>query len=330
MTAGTPPDTLELVVDEVTPLTPHITAFWLRAPDHGVLPGFTAGAHIRVEVHPQGVAQWRHYSLINFDGAPAALQAPRAYQIAVRREDDGQGGSRWMHAEVRAGQTLRVLAPTNAFALQACDDAVLIAGGIGITPIASMATELAARGHRFALHYSGRSASQLVFVDELRTVAGEQLHVYGDDDPACRFDLPRLLDGLRPAQPLHVCGPKGMIDAAIALATERGWPRERIHVELFAAAEPQDGDAAFDVELRQSGNILHVGPEQTILQAMIDAGLDPLYDCQRGECGVCQTGVIEGEIDHRDYCLSDSEKREGKVMQICVSRARGKRLVLDA
>lgn len=325
-----PESLLELRVDQVRALSPQITAYELRAADGAALPGFTPGAHVQVEVAPGGVPQWRHYSLVNFDIDAHATQAPKAYLIAVRREDQGRGGSRWLHAEVRAGDILRVRPPQNDFPMTACHDAVLIAGGIGITPLASMATALAVAGHGFSLHYSGRSIAQLAFTAELRALAGERLHLYGDDDPAHRLALPRLLATLRPTQPLYVCGPRGMIDAVISQASALGWARGDIHVELFTTAEPQAGDAGFEVELRQSGVVLSVRPEQTILDAMLDAGLEPLYDCKRGECGVCQTTVLEGAVEHRDYCLSEREKQAGRVMQICVSRARGARLVLDA
>ncbi|NLP61913.1 PDR/VanB family oxidoreductase [Paraburkholderia sacchari] len=325
-------DAFDVIVEAVEPLTSHVTAFRLRAPDGRALPGFTAGAHIRVQV---GGGDWRAYSLINLASETCAPceHAPDHYLIAVRREDSGAGGSLWMHTQVRAGTTLRIAPPVNAFALDVdAADAVLIAGGIGITPIASMAASLAARAARYKLHYTGRSIAQLAFVDALRALAGEHLHLYGDGEASetNRFDLARLFATLTPGQPLYVCGPQGLIDAVIAFATERGWPRERIRSELFAAAAPQAGDAAFEVELRQSGMTLTVPPAQTILDAMLDAGLDPLYDCKRGECGVCQVGVIEGAVDHRDYCLSEAEMCSGKVMHICVSRARADRLVIDA
>lgn len=329
MTAN-PEIPLELRVDGIRALSPQIIALRLCAADGSPLPGFTPGSHVQVEVAPGGMRQWRHYSLVNFDIDGHATQAPDAYLIAVRREDQGRGGSRWLHTEVRAGDILRVLPPQNDFPMTACRDAVLIAGGIGVTPLTAMATALAAAGHDFSMHYSGRSIAQLAFTAELRALAAERLHLYGDDDPAHRLALPRLLAALRPTQPLYVCGPKGMIDAVISQASALGWAREDIHVELFTTAEPRAGDAGFEVELRQSGVVLSVRPEQTILDAMLDAGLDPLYDCKRGECGVCQTAVLEGAVEHRDYCLSEREKQAGQVMQICVSRARGTRLVLDA
>ncbi|CAE6855617.1 Phenoxybenzoate dioxygenase subunit beta [Paraburkholderia aspalathi] len=321
--------TLELVVDEIRALTPEIKSFRLTLPKWTVLPPFEAGAHIRVRVFPEGGAQWRHYSLLDFDPGPAAPEGPRSYQIAVKREDGGNGGSRWMHEHVRPGDRLTIGPPVNTFGLDSDEEAVLIAGGIGITPIAAMATALSRAGRPFQLHYSARSRSHMPFVEELSEVADQRLHLYYDDVPEARLDLAAVLDRATAKASLYICGPKGMIDAAISVALQRGWPRSRIHVELFVRATPNANDTAFEVELRQSNRVLPVRTDQTILDALLAAGLDPLYDCKRGECGVCQTTVIEGDVDHRDYCLSEAERQSGHVMQICVSRARKGRLVLD-
>lgn len=321
--------TLDLIVDEVRSLTPEIKSYRLVRPDRMALPQFAAGAHVRVCVYPNNLPQWRHYSLVNFDTALAATENQPSYCIAVKREDGGKGGSRWMHDHVRPGDRLMVGQPVNAFGLHADEGPVLIAGGIGITPITAMATALASAGREFQLHYSGRSLSHMPFIEEITALAGDRLKVYHDDLPEACLDLVRLLDCLNAAQSLYICGPKGMINAAIRLAVARGWPRDRIHVELFSEAGPDTADTGFEVELRQSGEVLQVRPDQTILDALVQAGIDPLYDCRRGECGVCRTTVIEGDIDHRDYCLSDAERRSGRVMQICVSRARQDRLVLD-
>ena len=134
---------------------------------------------------------------------------------------------------------------------------------------------------------------------------------------------------VRPTTQLYVCGPKVMLDTVLREAQARSWPRERIHFELFTAPVTTDADQAFDVVLAQSGKTVVVPAGTSILDALIEHGCDPLYDCKRGECGVCSTQVVEGDIEHRDYFLSDAEKASGKVMQICVSRAKGKRLVLD-
>ena len=205
---------------------------------------------------------------------------------------------------------------------------LLIAGGIGVTPLASMAAALSAAGKRYALHYSGRSVAQLALVEELRALAGAALTLYGDDG-VC-LDLSVLLAGCQPSQPIYVCGPKGMVDAVRAQAAALGWPADAVRYELFAEAAPEQGDQPFEVELLQSGCRLQVGARQTILDAMLDAGLDPLYDCKRGDCGVCTVDLVEGEAEHRDNCQSKAERAAGKVIQICISRSKGGPLVLDA
>ena len=129
--------------------------------------------------------------------------------------------------------------------------------------------------------------------------------------------------------PLYLCGPLPMIEAAIALAKRMDWPQGRLHFEIFTAPEEKTGDASFEVELKSNGRVYEIPAGKTILDVLIDAGEDPMHDCKRGDCGICQTAVIEGIPDHRDYILSDSEKASNKVMQICVSRAKSKKLVLD-
>jgi vanillate O-demethylase ferredoxin subunit len=329
MTIGEP--TLELVVEDVVALTDTITEFRLRHPAGRALPAFEAGAHLRVQVAPGGTVDWRHYSLVNGDAGPDATAAPAAYRIAVRRDDAGKGGSQWLHAHVQAGSRLVTSAPVNAFAIDvSAEDAVLIAGGIGVTPIVSMAAALSAAGRRYCVHYSARDPDQLAFADELCALADRNLTLYADRGSLPALDLAALFAHLKPGQPIYVCGPAGMIDAVLALASQRGWDREDIHFELFSAPPASASDSGFEVELRQSDRVLAVPAGQTILDAMLAAGLDPLYDCKRGECGVCRTTVIAGQVDHRDYCLSEAERRDGHVMQICVSRAGCGRLVLDA
>lgn len=323
---------LDLTVADVRPLTSHITAFTLRHPDGMALPGYLAGAHIKVKVKIGGKADWRHYSLINLDAD--AAERPAEYLIAVRREDTelgGRGGSLYLHTQVKAGDTLQVSRPINGFRLDpAYDEVVLIAGGIGVTPLISMASALRATGKRHALHYSGRSADQLALVQQLQAVASGALSLYADDEPARRLDLRRLLAACKPSQALYTCGPKGMIDAVRKIALELGWHSDQIHFELFAEAAAEAGDQAFEVELTQSGTCLQIPADQTILDVMIAAGLDPMFDCKRGECGVCATPVLEGEVAHRENCLTESERAAGKVIHICISRAKGARLVLDA
>jgi vanillate O-demethylase ferredoxin subunit len=322
---------LSLRVAEARTLNPLIRLLRLSAPDGAVLPGFTGGAHLRVQVTlADGGTDWRHYSLIDFATAPGATEAPREYLIAVRREEDGRGGSRFMHERVRAGDLLTIEAPKNEFPLRALDSrAVLIAGGIGITPITSMAAQRRAEGRPVRLHYAGRSRSLMAFVPELQQMLGDDLKLHADDEAGAPLDIDALLDGCSADDQLYVCGPKVMLDAVLAKTQARGWTHERVHFELFTTPVAEKGDRAFEVVLAQSGRTLTVPAKQTVLDCLIEHGCDPLYDCKRGECGVCSTPVIEGDIEHRDYFLSDAEKASNKVMQICVSRVRGARLVLD-
>ena len=316
----------QFIVSEVRAETDLIRSFRLKAADGGILPAVEPGAHIKV--HVPGLAEPRCYSLV----ALSAESAPTEYRLGVRREENSQGGSAWMHG-LSVGQTLTATGPKNDFPLHAAEagegPVVLIAGGIGITPIASHAAALAAADRPFALYYSGRSRSHLALVDELATLCGAALQVHADDEPANRLDVGQLLAGLSRQQHLYVCGPKGLIDSVLATAAQLGWPREKVHFELFVTGAPLAGDQPFELELRQSGLVLQVPADKTILEVMEAAGCDPMFDCRRGECGVCQATVLEGTPQHRDYFLSDREKADGKLIQTCISRACSARLVLD-
>ena len=331
MTLSNTPHALSLRVTEAGLLNPLVMMLRLGAADAAALPGFSAGAHIKVQVTlPDGQLDWRQYSLINFSQAPDATSAPTAYHIAVRREDTGRGGSRWMHEQLPVGTAVMVEPPRNDFALHPTQDvSVMIAGGIGITPLASMAAQRRAENAPVRLHYAGRSRALMAFLPELQNMLGTDLYVHADDEAGAPLDIAALLDACGPTDQVHVCGPKVMLDAVLVHAHARGWPSERVHFELFTAPTPQLGDHAFELVLAQSGQTLHVPADKSILDVLIDAGCDPMFDCKRGECGICMADVIEGEPDHRDYALTDSEKKGGKVIQTCVSRCKGQRLVLD-
>ena len=325
------PKTLSLKVAEACTLNPLIRQLRLVAHDGAALPGFTAGAHLRVQVTlADGSTDWRHYSLINFSTGLGATASPRAYAIAVRLEQAGRGGSRFMHERVSVGDTLTIEAPKNEFLLRELDSrAVMIAGGIGITPITSMAAQRKAEGRQVRLHYAGRSRSVMAFVGELEQLLGADLKLHADDETGAPLDIDVLLDGCTADDQIYVCGPKVLLDTVLAKTQARGWTHEHVHFELFTTPVVEAGDKPIEVVLAQSGRTLTVPANQTILDCLIEQGCDPLFDCKRGECGVCTTAVIEGEVDHRDYFLSDTERRGNKVMQTCVSRARGARLVLD-
>lgn len=318
------------IVSEVRIETDLIRSFRLRAADGGALPPIASGAHLKVRI--PDLTEPRCYSLVALSANPADQPAATEYRLAVRLEENSRGGSVYMHG-LSAGQTLSAIGPKNDFPLHAAETGegtvILIAGGIGITPLASHAAALTAAGRPFALHYSGRSRSHLALLEELSLLCGEALSLHADDEPASRLDVGQLLAGLSRDQHIYVCGPKGLIDSVLATASHLGWPREKVHFELFATAAPVSGDQPFELELRQSGMVLQVPADKTILEVMEAAGCDPMFDCRRGECGVCQAVVLEGIPEHRDYFLSEREKAEGKVIQTCISRACSARLTLD-
>jgi ferredoxin-NADP reductase len=303
---------------EKTPLTDRITAFRLGAREGAALPVWQPGAHIEVHLAD---GQMRSYSLIAWEAVP---DAPSDYLIAVQREDEGGGGSRAMHA-LGVGDALTMGTPKNSFALHQGAPAVLLAGGIGVTPMISMAAAQHAQGLPCRFHYAGRSAAIMAYREALETRFGAQIHC--DDYAPAALDLDALIAGLGDAH-LYVCGPRGMIDAARARADAAGIPEGRIHFELFVAATAGADDQPFEVELND-GSIHIIPPATSIIEVLEAAGIDVMYDCQRGDCGICQCDVLEGIPDHRDVVLSQSERDSGKVMQICVSRAKTPRLKLD-
>jgi len=317
---------LEVVVAASRDLTPGIKALTLRRADGGELPAFSAGAHIDVEVIlADGRLATRSYSLASAPGERGF------YEIAVLRERQGSGGSAFMHDRLAPGTRVRASEPRNHFPLAAAArEHLLIAGGIGITPILAMLRVLAAEGRRFTIHYCAREPEAMAFRAEVAALAGEHAHFYFDGgDPRCGLDLPGVLAVPSPGRHAYVCGPKPMIEAAIVHCRAAGWPTDHLHFEFFAAAAAEIGDQPIEVALARSGRTITVASDKTILQAVIAAGVEPLFDCLNGECGTCVTAVIEGEPLHRDYYLTDAEKRAGKSMCICISRAQSKRLVLD-
>lgn len=306
------------VVKDVQPLTDRVSAFRIGATDGKPLPEWTAGAHVVFDI-ADGT---RSYSLISFGPVSAA---PETYTIAVQREDNGTGGSRAMHA-LKAGDTLTFDVPKNDFPIDPNADAVLLAGGIGVTPLISMASALLAAGQDVRFHFAGRNADVMAYRAELEQTFGAAFHQHCDDD-ASALDLDAVIASLGGAH-LYVCGPRGMIDAARAKAEAADVPAAHIHFELFEAAALQEGDSAFEVQIND-GSVFTIPPGRSIIDVLEENDIDVMYDCQRGDCGICQCDVLEGEPDHRDVVLSEAERAAGDVMQICVSRAKSARLVLD-
>lgn len=319
-----PPTTIELEVAALEALTPEVRRLVLRRPGGGALAAFQPGAHLPVIAHTDGGAAQRCYSLVN----PGASND--SYEIAVKREAKGGGGSRFMH-QLRVGDRVWAGAPRNDFTLlDVPHEVVLIAGGIGITPIYAMAQAAQARGWRYQLHYGARSPELMPYRQAIETLAGAAAHFHFDGgDPTRGMSLPQVLGAPGANRHVYVCGPRALIDATLREAGQLGWSREHVHIELFAPSAPVAGDRPIVVSLALSGQTLTVAADQSILDAMLAAGCDPLFDCRRGECGMCAVKLLDGVADHRDYALSDDERAEGKVC-ICVSRARTEAITLEA
>ncbi|MCU4121033.1 cytochrome P450/oxidoreductase [Variovorax sp. N23] len=314
--------TRPVVVERITPVADGIVQLRLVAPDGHALPRWTPGSHIDIECgSPE---RSRQYSLC---GDPADASA---FEIAVLREPDGRGGSAWIHADVRVGDRLKIRGPRNHFRLdEARRKVILIAGGIGITPVSAMARRAQALGMDYELHYSGRRRSAMPFLDALRALHGDRLHVYIGEEGG-RNDLAALLATPEAGTQVYACGPVRMLEALEACCAH--WPEDALRVEHFestlGALDPSK-EHAFEVELKDSGIVLTVPADQTLLTALRAANIDVQSDCEEGLCGSCEVRVLAGEVDHRDVVLTRAERDANQKMMTCCSRACGQRIVLE-
>lgn len=312
------PKTLAIRVASVETVTPQIRMFTLVANDNGELPGFSAGSHIVVHMSGKDRIFRNAYSLL---GSP---NDRHVYRIAVRRQEASRGGSVYMHDQVQSGDILQITPPANLFALDRCAaKQILIAGGIGITPFMSYLQELPALGMPFELHYAYRSTEHAAFRYLLAAQHGSHLHSY--DASRDEYVQPWTLLAAQPlGTHVYVCGPEGLIDAVIESAGELGWPDSHVHYEQFTSAQP---GKPFKVSCARQKREVDVPSDMSMLDALEAAGLSIPNLCRGGVCGQCETGLLEGEAEHRDSYLS-KEERNCKVM-LCVSRAHSARLVLD-
>ena len=297
-----------------------VCAVTLVAADGGALPAFTAGAHVDVHL-PGGIV--RQYSISN---DPAETHR---YVLGVLLEAESRGGSKAVHEQLAPGQTLQVSAPKNHFPLAPqARRSLLIAGGIGITPILAMARQLAREDADFEFHYAASSAERMAFRGEIEASAWAEVARFHIGDR--RLNIDELLAAQQPDVHVYVCGPKRLIDAVTDAAQRHGWAGERVHHEFFAgAAAPEPGqNRAFDIELR-SGRVIRVAADQSAAQALIAAGVPLLTSCEQGVCGTCLTPVLQGQVEHRDLYLTPEEQAAHDQFLPCCSRACGERLVVD-
>jgi vanillate O-demethylase ferredoxin subunit len=298
-----------------------ICSYELVRVDGAALPPFEAGAHIDVRL-PNSLV--RQYSLCNAPGET------HRYLIGVLRDAASRGGSQAMHDEVDAGSVLEISEPKNHFPLVEARRTLLLAGGIGVTPILAMAESLAGKDADFEVHYCARSPERAAFRERIGAsrFAG-QVHFHYDGD-ARTLDLARLLAAPEPDTHLYVCGPQGFIDHVLGSAAAHGWPAAQLHVEYFgAAAVDASADQPFAVKLASTGRIVAVPAGQTVIKVLAEHGVDIPYSCEEGVCGTCLTPVLEGVPDHRDMYLTDEEQAANDRFTPCCSRARTPVLVLD-
>jgi ferredoxin-NADP reductase len=311
---------LVLKVTEIEALSPLVKRFRFEDGGGAPLPVFSGGAHITVEM-PEGETIRRNsYSLISdpYDGS--------AYEIAVRREDTGRGGSRYMHTMVREGDEITVSTPANLFQLDLRSRKhVLIAGGIGITPFLSQLKQLCAEQKPFELHYAARSREEAAGLKLLPKAA--HIHVHISEDGS-RMNLGAILEGQPIGTHVYTCGPEGLIKAVADQAARLGWPATAVHSEAFTAPPPGE---PFEVVLRSSGKTVTVKADQSLLEALEAAKVEIDYSCRGGGCGRCRTGVTacDGRILHNDHWLSEDERAAQTAIMPCMSRFKGTRLELD-
>jgi ferredoxin-NADP reductase len=309
---------LDLVVSDRRMLTPDVVALDLRSVDGADLPVWSAGAHLELHLD-NGLS--RQYSLC---GDPADR---RTWTVAVLREPDSRGGSSYIHDELRARIKVRGRGPRNNFALDPAEGYRFVAGGIGITPILPMIRAAEASGTPWTLLYGGRSLASMAFRDELAA--------YGDrvtlapQDTCGLLDLATALAEPMPGQAVYGCGPEPLL-TAIEDHCDTHWPEGALHVERFRADLPDlAGAQPIEVELAQSGRTFTVPHDQSILQVLLDAGIDADASCEEGTCGTCEVMVLDGVPEHHDVVLTESERQAGDCMMICVSRAKTRCLKLD-
>lgn len=318
-------DRLSVKVADVRAEARDVMLVELRAAGQGALPAFEPGAHIEVAL-PNGLT--RHYSLCN------DWRERDRYVIGVGRSPDSRGGSAFIHQALRRGATLNVSAPRNNFPLDPDASGYLfIAGGIGITPIMAMVRWCVAMERSWQLVYASRSRQNAAFYGDLRVHEPEHVQFHFDDEAGGVLDVAASLRDFRQGTDaqIYCCGPQPLMTAVGEATASRS---AKVHFEYFTAPSKDEAVAGrdtggFQVRLDNSGETFEVPPGRSILEVLEENGYELPFSCREGLCGTCRTAVVCGEIDHRDYVLSDEEHASGKIMMICVSRARSPSLTLD-
>lgn len=310
---------LQVRLESIRYATRDILVYEFVRPEGGPLPAVEPGAHVEVHL-ANGIT--RSYSLLH------AHAAPQRYLVGVKRDPNSRGGSRYMHEQLRVGTLLELSGPRNHFPLEEqAAHSILIAGGIGITPILCMAERLAAQGAPFDLWYASRTRADLAFLPELARF-GERVRLHLDDEAGAVLDMATIIAAAPQGAHFYCCGPAPMLAGYETAAASR--PPGTVHLERFGASQPvATGGDGFCIALARSGLELRVPSDATVLQVLAQNGIAIDSSCEAGICGCCEVAVLEGEVDHRDEVLTAAQRAGNKSMMVCCSRARGGRLVLD-
>lgn len=312
------PATIEMRLTSIRYAADDINLYEMRRPDNAALPAAGPGAHIDVHL-PNGIM--RQYSLVTADGDP------RAYVIGIKRDRASRGGSVFIHDRLRVGQKLTVGSPRNNFPLlESVEHTVLVAGGIGITPIWAMAQRLLKLGRSFELHYACRERREAAFLEQL--VAMPQAHLHVDSENGGRpLDIAAIVARAPRHSHYYCCGPLPMLSAYEAATASLD--AAQVHAEYFMPKATAACEGGYVVELHRTGQTFAIPEGKTILQVLREGGVAAPYSCEEGICGACQVKVMAGTPDHRDSVLSEREKQAGDTMLICCSGAKSERLVID-
>lgn len=309
-----------VIVTDIQALTPLVKQFTLETQDGSELAPFSSGSHTVVTMEGSAKVYRNAYSLVKHS------ENKQGYIISVRREDEGRGGSLFMHTEVVVGSKLEISTPYNLFAInKTARKHIMIAGGIGITPFIGYLKDLPFVTDNFELHYATRERAYAAYVDELERDLGDRFHLYCDDNNTT-LNLRDLMNKQPLGTHVYVCGPQGMVDAVLQAGDELGWPAISVHYEIFKAPDP---GAPFQVTLAKSKQTLQVRASETLLEVLENNNVDINWSCRGGACGLCRTTVIDGKVEHRDYFLSDEEKQANATIMPCVSRCKSDALTID-
>ncbi|MEU0845680.1 PDR/VanB family oxidoreductase [Streptomyces sp. NPDC005962] len=309
---------LQLAVGTRRAIAIDVAEFELHPLEGGDLPEWQPGAHIDVVT---GAGFVRQYSLCGDPGDRTS------YRIAVLRQAEGRGGSAWLHERLHEGDWIFVSSPRNHFPLEPWPRYVFLAGGIGITPLLTMIRAVARDGADWTLHYGGRTRASMAYVDDLQAVDASRVHLLPFDESGL-IDLDGALDDAGRQACVYCCGPEPLIRAAEAACARRGL---RLRTERFSPKEidSSPADSPFTVRIASTGAELMVPAGRSIVDVLIEAGVDVLTSCEEGTCGTCETPVLDGRPDHRDSVLTEEAKSAGDRILPCVSRSFTPRLVLD-